>query len=509
MTEKSQNESYAQVLAWKGAVLYRQKLIRMLRQITNADDIRIWNEFQIVVTQLATQSLKVPHPDQTAAWLQQLADLTKQKEQLEVALSRHSTKFRKLQTQNRLTPNQLRASLPPNAALIDLLEFWRQVIEVQPSGAPKRRLERRLAAHVVCVDRPIVAIDLGLAEPIDTAVDAWRRNFGKFGDREDNPGKALCRLIWDPIASHLQGATTVLISPDGVLAGIPWGALPGNEPNTYLLEERAIAVIPVPQLIPEILEANSDGKEEPSLLVIGNVDYGGSPGQAKLVADARSAPRGSGGKNSLFGQWQSLPQTEPEIAAIERSFRNVFKFADVKELQADKATEEAFRIQASKHRFLHIATHGFFAQSEICSALATDKTPDGSLGHPNLLGERSVVGFNPGLLSGIVLAGANLPPDPDRDDGILTALEVGSLDLRHVDLVTLSACETGLGETAGGEGVLGLQRAFQIAGARTTITSLWKVNDDATRALMTEFYRNLWEKRLPRIEALPAANLQC
>ena len=93
------------------------------------------------------------------------------------------------------------------------------------------------------------------------------------------------------------------------------------------------------------------------------------------------------------------------------------------------------------------------------------------------------------------------------EDGILTADEIAFLPLAAVDLVVLSACETGLGETAGGEGLLGIQRAFQVAGARTTVASLWEVNDDATRALMTEFYKNLWEKKLPRIEALRHAQL--
>jgi CHAT domain-containing protein len=124
-----------------------------------------------------------------------------------------------------------------------------------------------------------------------------------------------------------------------------------------------------------------------------------------------------------------------------------------------------------------------------------------------------VGGFHPGLLSGLVLAGANRPrrADPESDsashDGILTAEEVAAMDLASADLATLSACETGLGEVAGGEGVFGLQRAFQVAGARTVVASMWKVEDNATQTLMIEFYKNLWEKRLGRLESLRQAQL--
>jgi CHAT domain-containing protein len=106
-------------------------------------------------------------------------------------------------------------------------------------------------------------------------------------------------------------------------------------------------------------------------------------------------------------------------------------------------------------------------------------------------------------LSGLVLAGANR--DPAR--AVLTAEEVAGLDLRGAELVILSACDTGLGKVTAGEGVLGLQRGFHEAGARTLAASLWSVSDAATSVLMEDFYTNLWEKRLTRLEALRQAQL--
>jgi CHAT domain-containing protein len=169
------------------------------------------------------------------------------------------------------------------------------------------------------------------------------------------------------------------------------------------------------------------------------------------------------------------------------------------------ASEEAFRRLAPRYSYLHVATHGFFAPPEIKSLLERPEH-----GQSKLLGDfvtkQSIAGFHPGLLSGLALAGAS-NPNPEGDDGILTAQEVSTLDLRGVKLVVLSACETGLGEVAGGEGLLGLQRSFQAAGARSVIASLWKVDDLVTRDLMKRFYDNLWNKGLSKIEALREAQL--
>ncbi len=99
-------------------------------------------------------------------------------------------------------------------------------------------------------------------------------------------------------------------------------------------------------------------------------------------------------------------------------------------------------------------------------------------------------GENPLLRSGLALAGANRLRS-GRDDGVLTALEVAGLDLAGTELAVLSACETGVGAVQNGEGVYGLRRALVLAGVRTQIASLWKVNDAATKDLMIDYYRRL------------------
>src|SRR5262245_41187420 len=106
-------------------------------------------------------------------------------------------------------------------------------------------------------------------------------------------------------------------------------------------------------------------------------------------------------------------------------------------------------------------------------------------------------------MTGLVFAGANREKTPGR--GVVTGEALIDLDVSGLELAVLSACETGLGDVAGGEGTFGLQRAFHQAGTHNVVASLWKVPDESTAALMALFYRNLWEKELPPLEALRQA----
>ena len=156
------------------------------------------------------------------------------------------------------------------------------------------------------------------------------------------------------------------------------------------------------------------------------------------------------------------------------------------------ANEESLKdLSGKKINILHLATHGFFLPIEetrkidYFQMLGRDNNPT-----PDMSMRRS----------GLVMAGGNGAWSGDSipegiDDGILTAQEISVLDFREMDLVVLSACETGLGDINTSEGVFGLQRAFKKAGAKTLIMSLWKVNDEITKTLMNKFYQSLFTRK--------------
>jgi CHAT domain-containing protein len=332
-------------------------------------------------------------------------------------------------------------------------------------------------------------------------VNDWRRRILRkepVTQNSSDPAQTLRRLLWTPVEKHLDGATTVLLSPDGVVSRIPFAALPGKSVGHYLLEDVNLAIVPFARRLPRMIERPPISADDPSLLIVGNVDYGASAGKVEVVAALAPTNR-SGEPGSRF---TPLAQTKAEIDAVRGTFAKRFPAGKTTVLEKGAATEAAIRLQAGGHRYLHFATHGFFAPSSILSAAA----PVEPKMH-DLFGKSDVRGFHPGLLSGIALAGANRTPAAGEDDGILTATEVEALDLRKTDLVVLSACETGLGTVAGGEGILGLQRAFQLSGAGSVVASLWSVDDAATRALMDRFYDNLWQKNMPRAEALRQAQI--
>ena len=165
------------------------------------------------------------------------------------------------------------------------------------------------------------------------------------------------------------------------------------------------------------------------------------------------------------------------------------------------ATETAFKTSAPQNKIIHIATHGFFfpepeANTYLENEGSTNKETQISRSADYAVGVYNfILNKNPLMRSGLVFAGANevwsRKEYLDKEDGVLTAQEVATLDLRKTNLVVLSACETGLGDVKGTEGVYGMQRSLKMAGVKFIIMSLWQVPDAETVEFMEKFYTKL------------------
>ncbi len=254
-------------------------------------------------------------------------------------------------------------------------------------------------------------------------------------------------LFWKPVSEKLKGIKKVYFSPDGVYYQMNLETLKNPTSGSYLFNDLKIQVVGSTQ---DIVKPNKLSNSTKAL-IFGFPNYTG---------------------DETIGKIQPLPGTEIEVKSIDKLFKGS-RFSST--LLIGKEANEKNLKGARNPKFLHIATHGFFLPD-----LNQDK---------NLDSNYSVV-ENPLLRSGLLLANCEANPISQKDeDGTLTAYEAMNLYLDQTDLVVLSACETGLGTIQNGEGVFGLQRAFQQAGAKSVIFSLWKVSDLATQLLMTIFYK--------------------
>jgi CHAT domain-containing protein len=352
--------------------------------------------------------------------------------------------------------------------------------------------------------QPVRRVELGPAAPIEQALKRWRQDILKGHDSE--AAEKLRALLWDGLAVHLGADTdTVYLRPEGLLSALPWAALPGRRKGSVLLEDHAIALVPHGPFLLERLRDRSAPGGPATLVALGSAAYDQAPAAVKRSgAPARlRAPDTEGRKL----RWEPLPGTAAELDAVLTLAGKVSPRPRLLALRGREAGTSQLLAALPEARWAHLATHGFLAvpRGEVRKELLDDR-----LFEFGFQRERRGVGArNPLVQSGLVLAGANLPrKGPEDDPGILTAEAIAGLNLDRLQLVVLSACETGVGEVAGpGEGVFGLQRAFHLAGARDVVASLWKVDDEPTAALMRLFYHHLWQKGEAPLQALRKAQL--
>ena len=328
-------------------------------------------------------------------------------------------------------------------------------------------------------------------------------------------GAALRKLLWDPLAASLDGATRIFVVPDGALSLVPFAALPSGV-HSYVLE-----TAPVIHYLSTERDVVST-PDEPTAKGSGLLALGGAafddPGlfQQKPVSNPplSSGLRGTertpglvcGGLQTVqFGPLAGSLQEVRELSKLWRSFEDG---ENVTLLVGHDASEAAFKQRAHQYRVLHLATHGFFLNGTCATpAPVGTRAVGGIVNGPS--GAITPLVANPLQMAGLAFAGANhrAAARLDEDDGILTAEEVSSLDLDGTEWAVLSACDTGLGEIKAGESVFGLRRAFQIAGVRTVIMSLWPVDDQATVQWMRELYIARLQKHMDTAESVQAASL--
>jgi CHAT domain-containing protein len=296
--------------------------------------------------------------------------------------------------------------------------------------------------------------------------------------------RAVDEKIMQPVRALMGDAAHLLVSPDGGLNLIPFEALV-DEQGKYLIERYSFHYLTSGR---DLLRLQAARASKSGPFVLADPLFGEAETRNSAIAVGPRARRASqGGKRQsittgtdlssvYFG---SLGGTAQEARAI----RSLFPDAHV--ITGGEATESALK-RVNAPRILHIATHGFFLHEApgAVTLVAANRVPTRSINASVKIG-------NPLLRSGLALAGANLARKAGEDDGILTALEASGLNLWGTKLVTLSACDTGLGEVKNGEGVYGLRRAFVLAGTETLVMSLWPVSDYVTREMMTAYYKGL------------------
>lgn len=462
------------------------------------------------------------------------------KERAERALAEKSSSFREEQARGKVGLEEVRQALPSGAALIAYARYNRlprPKAKQAIASAWANSVPSYLALVIHPGQRSPAVVPLGAAEEVEARIQEWREQVGKAPaflagrkgeQRYTAAAEGLRRAVWDPVAPKIGASRTVFVVPEGALHLVNLATLPASS-GRYLIEDGP--TLHYLSTERDIVRARRTWREGVGVFVLGGPDYDASPAAVSQAAAGIGAPDGGGtdadaprpgagsaavASSSALGRavlyrsagsgcadlrslrFQPLPGARIEADELEALWIKAFTEGrggrgDVLKLMGPRAGETAFKRSVAGRRILHLATHGFFAPGacDASKAVGSGGAAAASRAEPAAL-----LAENPLLLSGLALAGANRRDEMGRaagaEDGILTAEEIAGLDLSEVEWVVLSACETGVGKVQAGEGVLGLRRAFEVAGVGTLIMSLWSVEDAATR----EWMRLLYEQRL-------------
>jgi hypothetical protein len=487
LTRTGEDHGYDQVLRFKGLTSRIEEAIHAELRSDDPEVAQLAEELRLAEANLAAVAYGTrPHDPQVARRVSALND--------QIAAP-NPTRHKAIQAVSTSKWPSIQRRLRGVEALVDFF-----------------RCRDRYEAWVLMKEGKPVRIDLGPAQIIDSVVErfvngvstgAVSRSVGRGlvvisdADHDIPIGVQLRALVWEPIEAVLgEGISTIYLSPDGALATIPFGALPGRKINTILWEDYVLSwLVSAHDLSRELSVSTAHG----ALLV--GVNEG--------------------------DDHDDLPFTKNEVLAV----RDVLG-EDAEVYTDDQATESKIRSRVSGRRILHFASHGWgdreVAKSWVdwrSAALPeSDVSPGNDRARENETTvnirelvvespaddevEDYIVSLDPTLRSGLKLRGSDEDERSGLSDGYLTALEISSLDLEGVDLVVLSGCDTA-GRPRGGDGVVGLVRAFREAGAHSVVASLFLVLDTpATVEMIRRFHEYARNSRSDYPLALRRAALE-
>ena len=423
-------------LSTKGILLNSTKKVR--EAIFNGGDqelIDLFSKWALTRKQIADMSSLKNEQLSGSTSYDSLLEVTNE---LEKALSRKSEAFLSAFSSSTPTFDNVRNQLQPNEATVEIIRteingegYYTALVGIKKSAFPK-----------------LIVLGKG--------IDFEQRGFKLY---KNSIGLQLSDsrsfgMYWQKINDYLKanGINKIYYAPDGVYHKISLATL--LDPNTkeYLIDQYSIIQLSSTK---ELLNRKSQLQYAPnSALLVGRPKY-------KLETNEESVVSTRG--FDMLNEVGDLPGTEEEINEINKLLAKQALATEI--VLGEEATEARIK-KLLNRELVHIATHGFFFE------------------------EKQTHGLDPMLSSGLLLAGVS-NQNGDLEDGVLTAYEIMNLNLPNLNTVVLSACETGLGEIASGEGIYGLQRSFLVGGAETLIMSLWKVDDVATKDLMIDFYKAL------------------
>ncbi len=396
-----------------------------------------------------------------------------------------------------ITPSVLRARLPEGAAYIEFFKI---------SSANSATVKGQDGVYFLVAMLPssgrVVVRSLGSSRDIDALVGRYLSTMnapnstGKEPDvtRLKEVGSKLYAKLLGTIVKELGNDTVLVICPDGELNMLPFEALVMDSGH-FLISKREVRYVSSSRdLLP--LRTQTSGKM--TAAIFANPDYDAKTGPIQplagqiMNAGERSRLRTASGRALRDTVFERLPETVVEASRVGVAIEKAFGGKVMTYLGIDATDTNLLSVQAP--RFVHVATHGFFLE-----------TPPKTVYKDGNKSLRLLP--NPDEFSGLILSGANEGLRSGNEAGIVLSTRIAEMNLTGTELVTLSACSTGVGAVQAGEGVFGLKRALKIAGADNSITSLWNVASDETATLMVNFYELLAEQKSPAV-ALRAAKLK-